>query len=332
MIKKLLREQIYAILLFAATIAFSAWLLLAYHMGWHAVLFFEGCFLACGAGCLILHLLPRYRFYRDAIKAEQELEEKYMLYDVLERPGFFEGNMLCFFLEEAGRAMREQVAAHERASREYREYVETWVHEVKTPIATGKLLTENNPSKAMEAMEEELSKIDTFIEQALYYARSSSAEQDYLVRKCAVEEIVRSALRAQARTLILKNIAVHLEELTVNVYTDAKWLTFMLGQVFSNAAKYGAKNLHIWAEQERDNVLLHVADDGVGVCAQDLPRIFEKGFTGKNGRTYGKSTGMGLYLCKKLADKLGMGVSAYGGSKGGLRIDFVFPVGRLTEM
>lgn len=332
MIKKLLKEPIYAILFFAATIAFSTWLLLAYHMGWQAVLFFEGCFLACGAGCLALYLLPRYRFYRDTLKAEQELKEKYMLYDVCERPGFFEGDMLCFLLEEAGRSMREQVAARERASREYREYVETWVHEVKTPIATGKLLVENNPSKAMEAMGEELSKIDSFIEQALYYARSSSAQKDYIIRKCSAEEIVRSALRAQARPLILKNIAVHLEQLEIEVYTDAKWLAFMLGQVFSNAAKYGAKTLRIWAEQERDNVLLHVADDGVGVCEQDLPRIFEKGFTGKNGRAFGKSTGMGLYLCKKLADKLGMGVSAYSGRKGGLRIDFVFPVGRLTEM
>ena len=332
MLKKLLKEQIWAILLYVATMAFSGWLLLAYHMGVQGLLFFEGCFLACGIACLLLYLLPRNRFYRETIRAEQDLEEKYMLYDVLERPGFLEGQVLCDLLEEAGRAMKERIAAYDRASREYQEYIEMWVHEIKTPIASGKLLAENNPSQAMDAMVGELSKIDSYVEQALYYARSSSAEKDYLVRRYRLEEIVRSALRGQARQLILRGVKVHLGELGCEVHTDAKWMNFMLGQVLGNSAKYGAKNLNIWAEKSNNSALLHVADDGIGVTQQDVGRIFDKGFTGQNGRIYGKSTGMGLYLCKKLADKLGMGISAYSGRQGGLRITFIFPMGSLTEM
>ena len=332
MLRKLLREQIWAILIYLAAMVFSGWILTAYHMGFQALVFFEGCFLACGIACLLIYLLPRYRFYQEAMRAEQGLEEKYMLYDVLEPPGFLEGQILCTLLEEAGRSMRQQVSAYERASREYREYVEAWVHEIKTPIASGKLLAENNPSEQMDAMASELAKIDSYIEQALYYARSSSAEQDYLVRRYSLEELVRGALRSQARPLILGGVAVHLETLDYEVYTDAKWMNFMLGQVLGNSAKYGAKNLRIWAEESREYTLLHLADDGIGVSQKDIGRIFEKGFTGENGRVYGKSTGMGLYLCKKLADKLGLGISAYSGEKGGLRISFVFPRGSLTEM
>ena len=332
MLRKLLREQIWAILIYLAAMAFSGWILMAYHMGAQALIFFEGCYLVCGIACLLIYLLPRYRFYREAARAEQELEEKYMLYDVLEPPGFWEGQILCALLEEAGRAMKQRVSAYERASEEYREYVEAWVHEIKTPIASGKLLAENNPSEQMDAMASELAKIDSYIEQALYYARSSSAEQDYLVRRYHLEELVRGALRSQARPLILGGVAVHMETLDYTVYTDAKWMNFMLGQVLGNSAKYGAKNLRIWAEESREYTLLHLADDGIGVGRQDISRIFEKGFTGENGRVYGKSTGMGLYLCKKLADKLGLGISAYSGEKGGLRISFVFPKGSLTEM
>ena len=332
MLKKLLKEQIWAILIYLAMMIFSGWILMAYHMGTQALIFFEACFFVCGVACLLIYLLPRHRFYQEAIRAEKELEEKYMLYDVLEPPGFLEGQILCSLMEEAGRSMKQQVSAYERASREYREYIEAWVHEVKTPIASGKLLAENNPSEQMDAMASELSKIDAYIEQALYYARSSSAEKDYLVRRYSLEELVRGALRSQARPLILGGVAVHLKRLDYTVYTDAKWMNFMLGQILGNSAKYGAKNLQIWAEESQESILLHLADDGIGVGQQEIGRIFEKGFTGENGRVYGKSTGMGLYLCKKLADKLGLGISAYSAEKGGLRISLVFPKGSLTEM
>ena len=246
MLKKLLKEQIWAILIYLGAMAFSGWILMAYHLGVQALIFFEGCFLVCGIACLLIYLLPRYRFYREAVRAQQELEEKYMLYDILEAPGFLEGQVLCALMEEAGRAMKQRIAAYERASQEYREYIEAWVHEVKTPIASGKLLAENNPSEQMDAMASELSKIDSYIEQALYYARSSSAEKDYLVRRYPLEELVRGALRSQARPLILGGVAVHMETLDYTVYTDAKWMNFMLGQVLGNSAKYGAKNLRIW--------------------------------------------------------------------------------------
>lgn len=330
--KKLFYEQIWSILIYALTMAFSGWLLLAYNMGMQGFLFFEGCLLACGIACFLLYFLPRYRFYREAYQKEQELKEKHMLYDVLEPPGFAEGNALCDLLEAAGQAMQQRIASYELDSREYREYVETWVHEIKTPIASGQLIAENNPSKAMEVMACELLKIDSYVEQALYYARSSSAEQDYLVRKYQLKELVRGALRSRARMLILRGIAVQLERLDFQVYTDSKWMGFMIGQVLENSSKYGAKHLHIWAEKRQENIVLHIEDDGVGVDEQDIGRIFEKGFTGKNGRAYGKSTGIGLYLCRKLADKLGMGIFAHSCQEGGLCINFVFPTGSLTEM
>lgn len=204
--------------------------------------------------------------------------------------------------------------------REYRDYIETWVHEVKTPIAAARLVAANNPNPGTEAMDAELGRVEDYVDQALYYARSSSVERDFQVRDVRLSDAVRAALRRNARTLIDAHMVPELTDLDFTVRTDPKWLEFMLGQLLGNAAKYGRPGeerprVRIWGERRETGLdawetVLFVEDNGIGIPAADLGRVFDKGFTGENGRRYARSTGIGLYLVRELASKMGLTVQA----------------------
>lgn len=152
------------------------------------------------------------------------------------------------------------------------------------------------------------------------------------MRKYQLKELVRGALRSRARMLILRGIAVQLERLDFQVYTDSKWMGFMIGQVLENSSKYGAKHLHIWAEKRQENIVLHIEDDGIGVNEQDIGRIFEKDLQEKMGAHMENLRELAFIFAENWADKLGMGIFAHSCQEGGLCINFVFPAGSLTEM
>ena len=188
----------------------------------------------------------------------------------------------------------------------YREYIEMWIHEVKTPLAATRLILENHPSEITRAMDEEMQQINYYLEQALYYARSNSVEKDYLVKELSLKEVVENAVKANAKSLIGNKIKIKIENLDQKIFSDEKWVLFILNQVISNAIKYKKEEAEIsfCARCEKNEILLEIRDNGIGISPKDLPRITDKGYTGTTGRNYQKSTGMGLYLCKKLCSKL----------------------------
>ena len=215
-------------------------------------------------------------------------------------------------LKMAGKSMLEQIGDVERERLEYKEYIEQWIHEIKTPITAMKLLCENHRMNWTKELLLELEKTNRFTEQALYYARSEHTEKDYSVREMALSQVVHQAIADNKYLLLQSGMRLEVEEMQDTVYSDEKWVRFILNQLIANAVKYRTEQpvLRISTHKRQDQVVLVVEDNGIGIAASDLPRIFEKGFTGQNGRLIQQSTGIGLYLCKRLCEKLSIGITA----------------------
>ena len=232
--------------------------------------------------------------------------------------------------------MIENVNKYKFAVEDYKDYIEMWIHEIKIPIATSKLIIENNKSDVTKSIDEEINKMENYIEQVLFYARSNTVEKDYMVSKSSLKEIVNSAVVRNKESIVYNNIELNLHDLERTVYTDSKWCIFILNQIIQNSIKYSKKDdkkIEIYSEEKKDSVTLWVKDNGIGIKEKDISRVFEKGFTGENGRLIGKkSTGIGLYLCKKLCDKLDLGIKLYSKEGEGTVVKITFPVNSMTEM
>jgi hypothetical protein len=205
--------------------------------------------------------------------------------------------------------MCEHIAKYRHENMEFREYIELWVHEVKLPVATLQLMCHNDGNTKYA---EYLKKMDAYIENVLYYARSENAEKDYLIKEVSLKRAFADTALKNREELQGRNVSVHTENLDINVMTDSKWLAYILGQLMSNSIKYFSPDrkpeLRVYAEDKQDKTMLYFRDNGIGIPESNLPYIFEKSFTGENGRTHRESTGMGLYIVKKLCDKLGHGI------------------------
>ena len=189
--------------------------------------------------------------------------------------------------------------------RDMTDYYTFWAHQIKIPIAALGLLLQERPDSGPMAVE--LLKIEQYVEMVLSYLRLDSASTDYVFQDCDLDDVLREAVRKLAKMFILKKITLDLKETGKAVLTDGKWLGFVVEQGLSNALKYTQEGGSIRVYGDGDTVV--IADSGIGIRPEDLPRIFEKGFTGYNGRTERKSTGIGLYLCKQVCERLGHGIT-----------------------
>lgn len=259
---------------------------------------------------IILEFVKERKFYGDIQNILSKLDKKYLLPEIIKTPNYYEGQIFYDALKEAHRNMHEEVNFYKHLQSEYREYIETWVHEIKTPIASSKLILENSNMKEKSALIDEISKIDQYITQALYYSRSTDVSNDYIVRRCNLEDIINECIRENRRDFINKKITINIENVNLNIVSDSKWLKFIINQIIINSIKYSKDKgavIKIYSITNGLNkISLIIEDNGIGISKSDINRVFDKGFTGKNGRIYGKSTGIGLYLCKKLCDKLNL--------------------------
>lgn len=246
------------------------------------------------------------------LKMAEQLEERYLIAELMQFPERADDQVFYQILKMAEKSMLERTGTVERERLEYKEYIEQWVHEVKTPITAMKLLCENSRSLLTRELLSEIEKTNRFTEQALYYARSEHTEKDYSVREISLVETVHQAIADNKYLLMQNNIAVDVSGTGDTVYSDDKWIRFILNQLIANAVKYRGDNpvLQFSVRRQGRNVCLLVEDNGIGIPSGDLPRVFEKGFTGHNGRSRQNATGIGLYLCRRLCDKLGIEISA----------------------
>ena len=277
---------------------------------------------------IILEFIKFKKYYEKVEGICDGLDKKYLLSEVIEEPEFPEGKILYDLLSETNRSMRENINYYRNIQKEYEEYIEMWVHEIKTPIASTLLLIENNIDIMPLGIKEQIKNIEDYVEQVLYYSKINDVNKDYIVKNVNLELVVKNVIRKNASDFIHKKISINLDDINKNVYTDPKWIEFIINQIISNSIKYSAKELpkiNIRSVKNENNTILEIEDNGVGIIDKDIRKVFEKGFTGENGRKFGKSTGMGLYLCNKLCDKLGIGINLISKENEGTKVSLIFP-------
>lgn len=283
---------------------------------------------------IVIELIKSRRYFDSINNVLENLDKKYLLPEVIDEANFIEGKILNNILKTVSKDMNERVKYFKDEQLEYREYIETWVHEIKTHIASTKLILENDDSKLSERVNYEIRKVENYIDQVLYYARSSDVSKDYIIKEFDLRAVVMKSIKSNSRDFINKKIKLELKEVSGKIFSDAKWIEFIINQVIVNAIKFSEANkgvVEIYSEEYENNIVLTIKDNGVGISGKDIDRVFEKGFTGENGRRFGKSTGIGLYLCKKLCRKLGLGITITSKVNEGTKVNIVFPKGRFTD-
>ncbi len=255
------------------------------------------------------------------------LDQKYLFAECAPPPKNLYERRLFDLTRRAGRDMTGAVSDARASQREYREYVEQWVHEIKTPITSARLICRELDGDTRRKLTGELARIEAHVERALFYARAESPERDCVIRQTDLVEIVAQAVGNHRSLLIQSGVRVETEGLERSVYTDEKWAVFILGQLLQNAARYRGEEpvVTVSARSLGKQVQLTVADNGMGIPTHELPRVFSRGFTGSNGRARGGSTGMGLYLCKKLAGFLELGLEITSEEGRGTTVTLTFP-------
>ncbi len=279
---------------------------------------------------IIKEYVTKRNFYKKIESTVDNLEQKYLITELIKTPNFVEGKIFKNILTEINKSMIENVNRYKYITQDYKEYIELWIHEIKMPIATSKMIIENNKNNITKSINEELDKVENYIEQVLYYARSSTVEKDYYIKKCKLKDIVSESIKKNKNLLIQEKVSINLHDLEVEVNTDSKWLIFILNQIIQNSIKYRKKEekleIEIYSKKGKEKIKLYIKDNGIGIKKEEIKKIFEKGFTGSNGRNNNqKSTGIGLYLCKKLCKKLGIEIEAKSEEKEGTETKITIP-------
>ncbi|HEX3011789.1 MAG TPA: sensor histidine kinase [Syntrophomonadaceae bacterium] len=257
--------------------------------------------------------LRRKGYYTRMIRSIQE-EEKEAIY-CLPAAQNYEQKLVRQLLTKIYEEQNSKIEKIHTEKKENFEYISAWIHEIKTPIAVSNLLIENNRGQEsddfLNSLQEEVDRIDQLVEQVLYYSRIDDFSKDYFIREIGLKALVNEVIKKHARTFIHKNIKIELDISDMEVSSDHKWLRFILDQIISNSLKYTEKGgeIKIHAERDEREKRLVITDNGIGIRPEDIDRVFYRGFTGYNGREFSKSTGMGLYLARTLARKLGHDLS-----------------------
>lgn len=333
-----MKEKIGALLILVFAIFSIEVFLLLYDVGFFIKWYIPICILLTFFAMSIVEYRKKKHFYETILQELNRLDQKYLINELIPTPSFTEGKILKEILEDANKSMIEHVNNYKHANQEYREYIELWIHEVKTPIATSKMIIENHPNEVTRSMEEEIEKIDAYVEQSLFYARSNTLEKDYLIKQVELDRVINKVLLKHRKLLTDRAIQIEFESTDKKVYSDIKWLEFILTQILSNSIKYCLNpnpKIRYYLIEQKNMITLSIQDNGIGIEKSELSKVFEKGFTGKNGRIGNKSTGIGLYLCKKLCDKLGHAITIHSVKEEGTTVKITFPIGsfhHLTEM
>ena len=329
-----LKDKIILIIIYFIIFIFILFLLIAFNIQFLLTSYIMFLLFILGLILLLYDYFRKRSFYNRINKSLDNLDKKYLITEVIDNCNFLEGNMLLNYLYDINKNMIEDINKYKNNNVDFKEYIELWCHEIKTPVATTKMIIENNKNSVTNSINEEINKIENFIEQVLYYARSESVEKDYIVKDININEIVNNIIKKNKKLLISKKIKIKLENLDINVKSDSKWLEFIINQIINNSIKYSKENpvIKISAEKNKNNIVFSILDNGIGIKESEIDKVFDKSFTGSNGRNKYNSTGIGLYLCKKLCDRLDHKILIESKLNDYTKVSIIFPISSMIEL
>lgn len=303
-------NKIILLVCFASSLFFSV-ILISFGVGVAEVFLLWVCF----AIILFLTMLCSYLKQRKRMKHLLSnfdlLDQKYLIAEIADKPETKLEKVYFRLLKIALKDMTDEVAGVRRQNAEYKDFIEQWIHEIKVPITGIQLLCENNKTEITRKIITQTELIEQNVERVLFYARLGNVEKDYLIKEISLKQCVMEMLARNKQFLIQNGVCVDTEVIPDTVYSDNKWVCFILNQIIFNSIKYRGTEplvIHIQSQDMGNYVSLSITDNGIGIKPSELCRVFDKGFIGSNGRTEKNSTGIGLYLCDQLCAKLGIGI------------------------
>lgn len=302
-----LKGKVYFIIVNLICISIIILLLLAFKVRFSLIMVVTFLLITENILLLMIDYFRKKTFYTSLSQKLEELDKKYLILEMMSRPSFYEGKILYDTIYETDKSMIENVNEYLSNIEDFKDYIEMWIHEVKIPISSLVLMSHNH-KELNNTYINEVKKLNDYVDQVLYYVRSNYAENDYIIKENNLDKIIKDVILKNKDELLLNNINIETNIKENKVLTDSKWLEFILNQIINNSIKYKKDNdsiIKIESFKENDKTILSIYDNGIGINKKDIKNVFKKSFTGENGRNLSKSTGMGLYIAKRLCDKLG---------------------------
>ena len=297
--------------LISALVSFM--LLKILEVGFEGIVVIEILILSGYALPLTVEYVKKHFYFKKLNQMMAQLDKKTLVCELIDEGNFLESKLFYETLKEATKSMNDEIGQYKKLSNDYMEYINLWIHEIKTPIAAAKLISINNESDYSKSIIEEIDQIDAYTQQVLYYSKSFTVATDYKLSKVSLEDLVNMAIKNDAKMLIKSRINILKLNLSHRIITDKKWVLFIMRQIILNAITYLDKNekqLTFNSYREEGRTVLSIKDNGMGIDVKDLDRIFDKGYVGENGRKKSQSTGYGLYICRQLCHSLNIGIEA----------------------
>ena len=306
---KYLKSNYLIIIIFIMILAIINLMLVSFKVSLQAIIGMNLSLIVGFTITVIYDFKRRKKFYNKFLNDLDLLDKKYLITEMLEKPNFYDGEILYDALYEIDKSMAERIKEYSLSITDFKEYIEMWIHEVKLPLASMNLIVHNHKELSDKKITEQLKRIDDDVEQVLYYVRSENAEKDYLIKETDLAKVISNVAIKNKDILLENKIDFIVDVNNKKVLTDSKWLEFIVNQIVSNSIKYirdGVEHyIKITAEENSKSIILKIFDNGIGIEKSDLHKVFDKTFTGSNGRKIETSTGMGLYIAKQLCKKLG---------------------------
>ncbi len=294
-----IKQYVKLILLFIVFVIVFLLIFLLYKLEIDAIIYATCICIFIGAICIIINFINFYKKHTRLYKLKKEIS---VSIDNLPLPNTLIESDYNDLILSLNKDYKTYISKSDISKSDMLDYYTMWVHQIKTPISAMKLLIQTSEYEVSGDLSSELFKVEQYVEMVLSYVRLGSNENDFVIKEYELDDIIRQAIRKYAPLFIRKKIVLDFQNTNCKVLTDEKWLVFVIEQLLSNAIKYTNKGKILIYKLEDKKLVIE--DTGIGISSEDIPRIFDKGFTGYNGRTDKKATGLGLYLCKKILDKL----------------------------
>lgn len=304
-----LKDKFLPIFIYIINILIITMLLIAFKSNESLILVFITFQIILGLTLLLIEYSKKNSFYKTIQSKLINLDKKYLVLEMLDKPKTTEEELIYQIFYDINKSYIEELKDYKLSLTNFKEYIELWIHEVKIPISSLVLMTHNSKETLPKKYTTQIDRLDNYIDQVLYYVRSNTSEEDFFIKEVSLQKIITSVALKNKDDLLENNIEFIVKTSNEKVLTDEKWLEFILNQIINNSIKYKRNikvpKIEINIEETPQKVLLTITDNGIGIPKNDLPKVFNKSFTGTNGRTTTKSTGLGLYIAKNLLKKLG---------------------------